>query len=108
LCTRGELRRHRELLDWLGVEVRGGGTHARGDGAKNPQSASRNGRNPQWDVKALLKSIVMSATYRQSSKITPQSLQRDPDNRLLPRGPRFRLPAEMIGAQALFFSLLLV
>jgi hypothetical protein len=90
------------------VEFRDGATHARSDKAKNPQSASRNGRNPQWDVKALLKTIVMSATYRQSSKITPQSQQRDPDNRLLARGPRFRLPAEMIRDQALFVSGLLV
>jgi len=52
--------------------------------------------------------MVMSATYRQSSKITPQSQQRDPDNRLLARGPRFRLPAEMIRDQALFVSGLLV
>jgi Protein of unknown function (DUF1553)/Protein of unknown function (DUF1549)/Concanavalin A-like lectin/glucanases superfamily/Planctomycete cytochrome C len=106
--TRGELPSHPELLDWLAVEFRDGATHARGGEAKNPQSASRNGRNPQWDVKALLKTIVMSATYRQSSKITPQSQQRDPDNRLLARGPRFRLPAEMIRDQALFVSGLLV
>src|SRR5262245_8102844 len=106
--TRGELPSHPELLDWLAVEFRDGATHARGAGAKNPQSASRNGRKPQWDVKALLKTIVMSATYRQSSKITPQSEQRDPDNRFLARGPRFRLPAEMIRDQALFVSGLLV
>jgi hypothetical protein len=106
--TRGELPSHPELLDWLAVEFRDGATGRRGDGAKNPQSASRNSRNPQWDVKALLKTIVMSATYRQSSKITPQSQQRDPDNRLLARGPRFRLPAEMIRDQALFVSGLLV
>ncbi len=59
-------------------------------------------------MKSLLKTMVMSATYRQSSKITPQSQQRDPDNRLLARGPRFRLPAEMIRDQALFVSGLLV
>jgi hypothetical protein len=106
--TRGELPSHPELLDWLAVEFRDGATGLRGYGAKNPQAASRNGRNPQWDVKALLKTIVMSATYRQSSKITPQSQQRDPDNRLLARGPRFRLPAEMIRDQALFVSGLLV
>jgi hypothetical protein len=50
----------------------------------------------------------MSATYRQSSKLTPQLQQRDPDNRLLARGPRFRLPAEIIRDQALFVSGLLV
>lgn len=61
-----------------------------------------------WDVKALLKTIVMSATYQQESTITPQLLQRDPDNRLLARGARFRLPAEMIRDQALLAAGLLV
>ena len=61
-----------------------------------------------WDVKALLKTIVLSATYGQSSKTTPELLQRDPENRLLARGPRLRLPAEMIRDQALFVSGLLV
>ncbi len=59
-----------------------------------------------WDVKVLLKTIVMSATYRQSSKRNPQS--EDSDNRLLARGPRYRLSAEMIRDQALFVSGLLV
>jgi Protein of unknown function (DUF1553)/Protein of unknown function (DUF1549)/Concanavalin A-like lectin/glucanases superfamily/Planctomycete cytochrome C len=61
-----------------------------------------------WDVKALQKLIVMSATYRQSSEATPDLLQRDPENRLLARGPRFRLPAEMIRDQALSAAGLLV
>jgi hypothetical protein len=99
--TQGELPSHPELLDWLAVEFRDGATGRRGDKANNPQS---NG----WNVKSLLKTMVMSATYRQSSKITPQSQQHDPDNRLLARGPRFRLPAEMIRDQALFVSGLLV
>jgi hypothetical protein len=50
----------------------------------------------------MQKLIVMSATYRQSSKVTPELEERDPENRLLARGPRFRLPAEMIRDQALF------
>jgi hypothetical protein len=61
-----------------------------------------------WDVKALLKTMVMSATYRQSSRVTPALLERDPENRLLARGPRFRLPAQMIRDQALSVSGLLV
>ena len=61
-----------------------------------------------WDVKALLKTIVMSSTYRQSSKVTPALLERDPENRLLARGPRFRLPAQVIRDQALAISGLLV
>ena len=56
----------------------------------------------------MQKLIVMSATYRQSSKATPELLQRDPENRLLARGPRFRLPAEMIRDQALYVAGLLV
>jgi hypothetical protein len=84
--SQGEWPSHPDLLDWLATEfVRGG-----------------------WDVKALQKAIVMSATYRQSSKATPELLARDPDNRLLARGPRLRLPAEMIRDQALFASGLLV
>ena len=55
----------------------------------------------------MQKLIVTSATYRQSSKATPELLQRDPENRLFWRGPRFRLPAEMIRDQALFVAGLL-
>jgi len=61
-----------------------------------------------WDVKALLREIVTSATYRQSSHATEELLRRDPDNRLLARGPRFRLSAELIRDQALAVSGLLV
>jgi mono/diheme cytochrome c family protein len=84
--SQGEWPSHPELLDWLATEfIRTG-----------------------WDVKAMQKLMVMSATYRQSSKITPELLQRDPENRLLARGPRFRLPAEMLRDQALAVSGLLV
>ncbi|HEY2934388.1 MAG TPA: DUF1553 domain-containing protein [Acidobacteriota bacterium] len=83
--VQGEPPSHPELLDWLATEfVRSG-----------------------WDVKALQKLIVTSATYRQSSKTTLEFAQRDDENRLLGRGPRFRLPAEMIRDQALFVSGLL-
>jgi len=61
-----------------------------------------------WDMKAILKTMVMSATYRQSSRVTPALLERDPENRLLARGPRFRLPAQVIRDQALDISGLLV
>ncbi|HEY6399936.1 MAG TPA: DUF1553 domain-containing protein [Blastocatellia bacterium] len=98
--SQGELPSHPKLLDWLAVEFRDGATWRRGDVASKPTTA--------WDVKALLKTIVMSATYRQSSKLRPQIQQRDPDNRLLARGPRFRLPAETIRDQALFVAGLLV
>ena len=58
----------------------------------------------KWDVKAMQRLIVTSAVYRQSSKVTPELLERDPENRLLARGPRFRLPAEMVRDNALALS----
>ncbi|MDW3646846.1 MAG: DUF1553 domain-containing protein [Bacteroidia bacterium] len=57
-----------------------------------------------WSVKSLLKEIMLSATYRQASRITPEKLEKDPYNRLLSRGPRFRLSAEQIRDQALAVS----
>src|SRR5437870_2988673 len=84
--TQGELPSHPELLDWLAVEY-WDGLH--------------------WDTKALLKMIVTSATYRQTSRVTPELLARDPHNRLLSRGPRYRLEAETIRDQALALSGLL-
>jgi hypothetical protein len=84
--SQGDWPSHPELLDWLATEfVRSG-----------------------WDMKAIQKAIVMSATYRQSSKVTPELLQKDPENRLLARGPRVRLPAGMLRDQALAISGLLV
>lgn len=77
---------HPELLDWLATEF----------------------VRLKWDMKALQKTIVMSATYRQQSRVTPTLLERDPENRLLARGPRFRLPAELVRDQALAVSGLLV
>jgi uncharacterized protein DUF1553/uncharacterized protein DUF1549/concanavalin A-like lectin/glucanase superfamily protein/cytochrome c len=105
--SQGELPSHPELLDYLAVEFRDGEAGRRGDGASKP-GANHQPPTTAWDVKALLKTIVMSATYRQSSKLRPQIQQRDPDNRLLARGPRFRLPAEIIRDQALFVAGLLV
>jgi hypothetical protein len=83
--VQGELPVHSELLDWLATEL----------------------VQQKWDLKGFLKLLVMSATYRQSSLVTPELQQRDPDNRLLARGPRFRLSAEMVRDQALFVSGLL-
>jgi hypothetical protein len=89
---------HKELLDWLAVEFR------------EPKSVPAVAGQPAhaWDMKALQKLIVMSATYRQASVVTPELLQKDPENRLLARGPRFRLSAELIRDQALALSGLLV
>ena len=77
--TQGAPPSHPQLLDWMATEF----------------------VRVQWDVKRLLNLIVTSATYRQSSRVTPQSLALDPRNRLLSRGPRYRLEAEMIRDQAL-------
>jgi hypothetical protein len=84
--SQGEWPTHPALLDWLATEFISTG----------------------WDVKAMQKTIVMSATYRQSSKVTAALVDKDPDNRLMARGPRFRLPAQMVRDQALGISGLLV
>jgi hypothetical protein len=84
--SQGEPPSHPELLDWLASEfVRSG-----------------------WDVKAFLRMLVTSATYRQQSRLTPELRERDPENRLLARGPRFRLMGEFVRDQALAASGLLV
>ena len=83
--VQGEWPSHPDLLDWLAVEFQ-----------------------TTWDTKRLIRLIVTSASYRQSSRATPEILQRDPENRLLARGPRFRLSAEMVRDQALAASGLLV
>jgi hypothetical protein len=77
--TQGTAPSHPELLDWLAVRLRDGG----------------------WNVKDTIRLIVVSATYRQSSIATPALLRRDPNNRLLARGSRFRLEAETIRDNAL-------
>ncbi len=82
----GELPSNQELLDWLAVDFRESG----------------------WDVKRLIKMIVMSSTYQQSAQVTPEKLDADPTNRLLSRGPRFRMDAEMVRDYALTVSGLLV
>jgi len=84
--SQGEWPVHPELLDWLAVEFMDSG----------------------WNVKAQQKLIAMSAAYRQSSVVTPALLEKDPDNRLLARGPRLRLGPEVIRDQALAVAGLLV
>ncbi len=84
--VQGEKPSHPELLDWLAALFMESG----------------------WDVKALHRLIVTSATYRQSSHVTGELFERDPENRLLARGPRFRLPSWMLRDQALAASGLLV
>ena len=82
----GELPSHPELLDWLAVEFREGG----------------------WNLKEFFRLMVTSATYRQAAVATPEKLAKDAANRLLSRGPRFRMDAEMVRDHALATSGLLV
>ena len=86
LGMQGELPSHPELLDWLAVEF----------------------METHWDVKRLLRLMVTSETFQQSSDLTPELLARDPENRWLARGPRYRLPGELLRDQALSLSGLLV
>ena len=80
--SQGALPSHPELLDWLASEFRESG----------------------WDIKAMQKRIVMSSTYRQSSRISKEALERDPKNLLLARGSRFRLNGQALRDQALAVS----
>jgi hypothetical protein len=83
--SQGEPPSHPELLDWLATEFLRSG----------------------WDVKAMQRLIVTSAAYRRASQTTPALTEKDPENRLLARGPRYRLPAEMVRDNALAVSGLL-
>ena len=83
--SQGQLPSHPKLLDWLAVDF----------------------RKSNWDIKRLIKTMVMSSTYQQSADINERLLELDPNNRLLARGPQGRLPAEMIRDHALSISGLL-
>jgi hypothetical protein len=80
--SQGDPPSNQELLDWLATEF----------------------IRTKWDVKAMQRLIVTSSVYRQSSAVTPELLEKDPENRLLAHGPRFRLPAEMVRDNALALS----
>lgn len=84
--SQGEWPSHPELLDWLATEFVGSG----------------------WDVKRLMRLLVTSDAYRQSSRVTPETFERDPENRFLARGPRYRLDAEIVRDAALDLSGLLI
>jgi len=84
--SQGEQPSHPKLLDWLAVEF----------------------REKNWNVKGFLRTLLTSATYRQSAETTPAKIEKDPQNRLVSRGPRFRMDAEMVRDYALSASGLLV
>ncbi len=124
--TQGEPPSHPKLLDWLACEFmtpgandefrmtndeRSSKSEKRNRGLDSSSSSSLDIRHskfaPAWDMKHILRLIVTSATYRQSSRVTPEMFQRDPYNRVLARGPRRRLEAEMVRDQALTVSGLL-
>ncbi|HWN95470.1 MAG TPA: PSD1 and planctomycete cytochrome C domain-containing protein [Methylomirabilota bacterium] len=107
--TQGEPPSHPQLLDWLACEFMSSsrGNEAHSEKGENNQSLLTSAATGGWDMKRMLKLIVTSATYRQSSKVTAKAFQRDPYNRLLARGPRRRLEAEMVRDQALAVSGLL-
>jgi mono/diheme cytochrome c family protein len=106
LGKQSEAPSHPELLDWLAVELMDP-TWNSGDVANNPHSAIHNPQSKGWRLKHVHRLIVNSATYRQMSRVTPESFQRDPFNRWLARGPRFRVEAEIVRDIALAASGLL-
>jgi len=102
--SQGDLPTHPELLDWLACQFR--------DGDEQPEATDHASRithhaSRPWDIKAFLKLLVTSSTYRQSSRVTPELKERDSENLLLARGPRFRMTAEIVRDQALAASGLL-
>jgi mono/diheme cytochrome c family protein len=123
LGSQSESPSHPELLDWLAVEfmepttaspplrkggLGGSGQPATGSGKSDSSTPPlRRGGEAGWDIKRLHRLIVTSATYRQSSKLTPELQARDSQNRLLARGPRFRVDAEIVRDIALAASGLL-
>jgi hypothetical protein len=119
--TQGEAPSHPELLDWLALEFGGAGfrdpysvprdggdARNAGDPAEHRTLNTEHPPHIAWDVKRTLRQLATSATYRQCSAVSNAVLARDPDNRWLARGSRFRLPAEMIRDAALAASGLLV
>jgi hypothetical protein len=114
--SQGEWPSHPELLDWLACEFVGfecGESRVESQSCESlgsvsgPRLSALDSRRSTWDIKHIQRLIVTSATYRQSSAVTPALANRDPENRLLARGPRHRLQVEFIRDQALAISGLL-
>jgi hypothetical protein len=98
LGSQAEYPSHPELLDWLAADFM--------EGTQLPQVSGLPAR--PWDMKAFFKLLLTSSVYRQSSRVEAGTLARDPANRLLARGPRVRLPGEVVRDQALAAAGLLV
>jgi len=96
--VQGELPSHPELLDWL----------ASAFSSPLPTGGEGSGVRGEWNIKALVRLMLTSQAFKQSARLTPDLLKRDPENRLYARGPRFRLDAEQIRDNALFTSGLIV
>ena len=112
--SQGERPSHPELLDWLACEfMKPTASVEKSKGGRVTEASSSTLQPfnpltpPSWDIKHLLRLLVTSAAYRQSAVVTKDKLERDPNNRLLTRGPRIRLDAELIRDNALAISGLL-
>ncbi|HUE74434.1 MAG TPA: DUF1553 domain-containing protein, partial [Pirellulaceae bacterium] len=117
--AQGEPPSHPELLDWLAAEFGGASPRSKVQSPKSETSDKDEGPastldlglwtlDSSWDVKRLTRLLLSSATFLQSSQVTPELLKLDPDNRLYARGPRLRLDAEQVRDNALFVSGLMV
>ncbi len=98
--SQGDWPSHPELLDWLSAEFIS-------PSASSAQPSTLHPQPSPWDIKHLVRLIVTSNTYRQTSRVTPELVKRDPENKLLSRGPRFRMDAEVVRDTALAASSLL-
>ncbi|MCE9603478.1 MAG: PSD1 and planctomycete cytochrome C domain-containing protein [Planctomycetia bacterium] len=96
--SQGEPPSHPELLDWLALRF----MHGSNPPAAKEQAA-KDSAGP-WDVKGLIRLMLTSAAFKQTARVTPALVERDPENRLLARGPRFRLDAEQLRDNVLFVS----
>jgi hypothetical protein len=122
--AQGEWPSHPELLDWLATEFMAPtfrvpaevaevarlqtGTPANAQNLNSGEFSYGAAAPKNWDMRHILRLIVTSNTYRQSSRVSPELVKRDPENALLARGPRFRFDGEVIRDSALFTSGLLV
>ena len=117
LGSQGEWPKHLELLDWLASEfmtptldcgMGNADCGMKSANRTNPQSAAPNAKSHDWDIKHIIRTIVTSHAYRQSSLSNPSLDERDPENRLLARQSRFRVDAELVRDISLAVSGLLV